>query len=92
MKLWDLRKFKAAQCEAKGLYNTYVMTDCCFSPDDKLLMTGTSLEQGAKNSRLVFLDRQSLNIVKEVEVEGSVVRCLWHPKLNQVSVSRAKFA
>ncbi|XP_040012826.1 WD repeat-containing protein 70 isoform X2 [Xiphias gladius] len=53
LKMWDIRNFRKPVNVATGLTNYFAMTDCCFSPDDKLL---------------------------------SVVRCLWHPKLNQIMV------
>uniref|UniRef100_A0A673LFA1 WD repeat-containing protein 70 n=1 Tax=Sinocyclocheilus rhinocerous TaxID=307959 RepID=A0A673LFA1_9TELE len=63
------------------------MTDCCFSPDDKLLLTGTSVKKDEGNGKLLFFERESLQKVYEIEVaDAGVVRCLWHPKLNQIMV------
>ena len=47
-------------------------TDCCFSPDDKMVMTGTSLNRGEKEGKLVFLERNSLDRVMESRVSDSV--------------------
>ncbi|XP_008284695.1 WD repeat-containing protein 70 isoform X2 [Stegastes partitus] len=87
MKMWDIRNFRKPVNVATGLTNYFSMTDCCFSPDDKLLVTGTSVKKDEGNGKLVFFDRVSFQRVYEIEVtNASVVRCLWHPKLNQIMV------
>lgn len=47
-------------------------TDCCFSPDDKLLVTGTSVKRDQGNGKLVFFDRESFQKVYEIEVASAV--------------------
>ncbi|CAG5867459.1 WD repeat-containing protein 70 [Menidia menidia] len=90
LKMWDIRNFKKPVNEASGLVNFFSMTDCCFSPDDKLIVTGTSMKKEEGNGKLVFFDRVSFQKVYEVEVtNASVVRSLWHPKLNQIMVGTA---
>ncbi|XP_008324096.1 WD repeat-containing protein 70 [Cynoglossus semilaevis] len=87
LKIWDIRNFRKPVNEAAGLTNYFAMTECCFSPDDKLLVTGTSVKREQGNGKLVFFDRASFEKVYEIEVtNASVVRCLWHPKLNQIMV------
>ncbi|KAM8829032.1 WD repeat-containing protein 70 isoform 2-T2 [Spinachia spinachia] len=87
LKMWDIRSFKKPVNVAAGLCNYFTMTDCCFSPDDRLLVTGTSVKKDGGNGKLVFFDRVSFQRVYEIEVtNASVVRCLWHPKLNQIMV------
>ncbi|KAI3362296.1 hypothetical protein L3Q82_012604, partial [Scortum barcoo] len=87
LKTWDIRNFRKPVNVATGLTNYFSMTDCCFSPDDKLLVTGTSVKKDEGNGKLVFFDRASFEKVYEIEVtNASVVRCLWHPKLNQIMV------
>ncbi|XP_074473572.1 WD repeat-containing protein 70 [Sebastes fasciatus] len=87
LKLWDIRNFKKPVNVATGLENNFTMTDCCFSPDDKLLVTGTSVKREQGDGKLVFFDRTSFQRVYEIEVtNASVIRCLWHPKLNQIMV------
>uniref|UniRef100_A0A4W6D1P4 WD repeat-containing protein 70 n=1 Tax=Lates calcarifer TaxID=8187 RepID=A0A4W6D1P4_LATCA len=87
LKTWDIRNFRKPVNVATGLTNYFSMTDCCFSPDDKLLVTGTSVKKEEGNGKLVFFDRASFQRVYEIEVtNASVVRCLWHPKLNQIMV------
>lgn len=49
-----------------------IRTDCCFSPDDKLLLTGTSVRKDEGNGKLMFFERQSLQKVYEIEVANTV--------------------
>ncbi|XP_059395033.1 WD repeat-containing protein 70 [Carassius carassius] len=87
LKTWDIRNFRKPLAAVTGLTSSFPMTDCCFSPDDKLLLTGTSVKKDEGNGKLLFFERESLQKVYEIEVgDTSVVRCLWHPKLNQIMV------
>ncbi|RMX49261.1 hypothetical protein pdam_00013566 [Pocillopora damicornis] len=87
LKTWDLRNFKEYLNVAMNLTNYYPQTSCLFSPDDKLIVTGTSVKKGQGSGQLVFLERESLRKLYEFDVmESSVVSCLWHPKLNQIVV------
>uniref|UniRef100_A0A671L7C9 WD repeat-containing protein 70 n=1 Tax=Sinocyclocheilus anshuiensis TaxID=1608454 RepID=A0A671L7C9_9TELE len=87
LKTWDIRNFRKPLAAVTGLSSFFPMTDCCFSPDDKLLLTGTSVKKDEGNGKLLFFERESLQKVYEIEVaDASVVRCLWHPKLNQIMV------
>ncbi|XP_060617390.2 WD repeat-containing protein 70 [Anolis sagrei] len=87
LKTWDMRKFKTPLNSVVGLPSFFPMTDCCFSPDDKLLVTGTSVKKGHGNGKLLFFERETFKKVYEIDVtDASVVRCLWHPKLNQIMV------
>ncbi|KAG7224028.1 hypothetical protein INR49_015285 [Caranx melampygus] len=89
LKTWDIRNFRKPVNVATGLTNYFSMTDCCFSPDDKLVVTGTSVRKDEGNGKLVFFDRASFQRVYEIEVtNASVVRSLWHPKLNQIMSKR----
>uniref|UniRef100_A0A672G6L5 WD repeat-containing protein 70 n=1 Tax=Salarias fasciatus TaxID=181472 RepID=A0A672G6L5_SALFA len=90
LKTWDIRNFRKPVHVATGLTNYFSMTDCCFSPDDKLLVTGTSVRKDEGSGKLVFFDRLSFQRVYDIEVtNASVVRCLWHPKLNQIMAGTA---
>ncbi|XP_066568273.1 WD repeat-containing protein 70 isoform X2 [Amia ocellicauda] len=87
LKTWDIRNFRKPLNVATELATVFPMVDCCFSPDDKLLVTGTSVKKGEGTGKLVFFDRVAFQKVYEIEVtSASVVRCLWHPKLNQIMV------
>uniref|UniRef100_A0A8C5P6V8 WD repeat-containing protein 70 n=1 Tax=Leptobrachium leishanense TaxID=445787 RepID=A0A8C5P6V8_9ANUR len=87
LKTWDMRNFKKPLHMASGLSNFFPMTDCFFSPDDKLLITGTSVKKGGGSGSLMFFDLVEFKKIYEIHVtEASVVRGLWHPKLNQIMV------
>lgn len=87
LKLWDIRNFKKPLQERNNLTNYFPMTDCLFSPDDKLVLTGISIKKNEGKGKLLFMDRESLETLTELEVsDSSVVRCIWHPRLNQFVV------
>ncbi|XP_046450352.1 WD repeat-containing protein 70-like [Daphnia pulex] len=87
LKLWDIRQPKAPVHSAENLYSRFSMTNCAFSPNDRLLLTGTSFEKGESGGKVVFLDRNTFERVHEIDVPKShVVRTLWHPKLNQIII------
>ncbi|GAB6022136.1 WD repeat-containing protein 70 [Chamberlinius hualienensis] len=85
LKLWDLKMLKKPVAEVNGLFNRFPETDCTFSPDDKLIVTGTSLNKGEKYGKLIFFHAATLTKATEIPiVSSSVIRCLWHPRLNQI--------
>jgi len=87
LKLWDIRKFKAAVHSVGGLFSRFDQTDCCFSPDDQMIMTGTSMNKGEETGKIMFFRKDTFEKAFEMEVSGShVVRSAWHPKLNQILV------
>lgn len=47
-------------------------TDCCFSPDDKLIVTGTSVQRGCGNGKLVFFERRTFQRVYEIDITDAV--------------------
>ena len=70
---------------AEGLGNIYPETNLIFSPDDKHIVAGLPGRQGTKGS-IVFLNSETLKEERRVAIgEGSVVRVLWHSRINQVS-------
>lgn len=71
----------------EDLPNHYAQTNVAFSPDEQLMITGTSVERDSTTGGLLCLfDRQKLELVSKVGISPtcSVVQCSWHPKLNQV--------
>lgn len=86
LKIWDIRKFEKPTKEVKNLLNLWEQTDCLFSEDDKLIITGTSaVKQGAGD--LVFIDKDTLEIVHTKTISsGSVIRVIWNPLINQFVV------
>lgn len=87
LKLWDLRAFKEPIFQAKNLFSRYDTTDCMFSPDDSMVITGESLARGQTHGRVLFYDAKTFDLVNEIKVTDShVIKTLWHPKLNQIFV------
>eukprot|EP00092_Neocalanus_flemingeri_P015907 GFUD01017224.1.p1 GENE.GFUD01017224.1~~GFUD01017224.1.p1 ORF type:complete len:700 (-),score=251.17 GFUD01017224.1:58-2157(-) len=87
LKLWDLRSFKKPVNVATGLVSKFDQTDVLFSPDDRLVVTGTSMEKGDKGGKLIFFEKDTFNKAFEMTVGSShVIRAAWHPKLNQILV------
>lgn len=69
------------------LPTNYAQTNVAFSPDEQLILTGTSVErEGTSGGLLCFFDRKRLELISRVGISPtcSVVSCAWHPKLNQV--------
>lgn len=58
-------------------------TDCCFSPDDKLVVTGTSVQRGCGSGKLVFFERRTFQRVSEMDITDAVC-ILFHE--NEVKV------
>ncbi|XP_077227114.1 transducin/WD40 repeat-like superfamily protein [Tasmannia lanceolata] len=87
LKVWDLRQMKKVLQVFEELPNNYAQTNVSLSPDEQLIFTGTSVErEGTTGGLLCFYDRKKLELVSKVGISPtcSVVRCAWHPKLNQV--------
>ncbi|KAF2292673.1 hypothetical protein GH714_026631 [Hevea brasiliensis] len=87
LKVWDLRKTKDSLRAFEDLPNHYAQTNIAFSPDEKLFLTGTSVERESTTGGLLcFYDREKLDLVSRVGISPtcSVVHCMWHPKLNQI--------
>ncbi|KAG7579837.1 WD40 repeat [Arabidopsis thaliana x Arabidopsis arenosa] len=87
LKVWDLRQMKEALKVFEGLPNYYPQTNVAFSPDEQIILTGTSVEKDSTTGGLLcFYDRTKLEIVQKVGISptSSVVQCAWHPRLNQI--------
>nr|CAD7579044.1 unnamed protein product [Timema californicum] len=87
LKLWDLRAFKEPVHTVTDLFSRYSSTDCMFSPDDSMVITGESVRKGETNGRLLFYYTKNFELAKEITVTNShVIKTVWHPKLNQLFV------
>ncbi|MEQ2256519.1 WD repeat-containing protein 70 [Ilyodon furcidens] len=81
LKIWDIRNFRKPVNEANRLTNYFSMTDCCFSPDDRLVVTGTSVKKEEGNGKLVFFDRASFQKVYEIDVTNAVSSAAAVPRI-----------
>ena len=88
LKLWDMKMLKTPIISINELFNRFSMTDCFFSPDDRLIGTGVSCLKGEEFGRLLFYSKETSELKHEIKVsKGAVIRSSWHPKLNQLLVS-----
>ncbi|CAD6589234.1 MAG: hypothetical protein TREMPRED_005303 [Tremellales sp. Tagirdzhanova-0007] len=84
VKLWDIRSIRKPVATASDLGNIYPETNLVFSPDDQFILTGTPAPKGEKGA-LVFLSSDDLSEQRRVPIgEGTVVRVLWHSRINQI--------
>lgn len=87
LKLWDLKAFKKPIFTAENLFSRYNSTNCMFSPNDSLIVTGVSMDKGDTGGKMLFFDSKNFNLVREEIVTNShVIRTLWHPRLQQIFV------
>ncbi|XP_020591411.1 WD repeat-containing protein 70 [Phalaenopsis equestris] len=87
LKVWDLRQMKNPIKIFENIPNHYPQTNAAFSPDEQLIFTGTSVEkEDTTGGTLCFYDRKKLELISKIGISPhqSVVRCAWHPKINQV--------
>jgi WD40 repeat protein len=89
LKLWDIRKFNKCLSSHENIYNHFSMTNISFSPNDKFIITGVSKlinsSDNDVNGKLIIFDRNDLSKpLHEIEFNDSVIRTIWHPKLNQI--------
>jgi len=86
VKLWDIRSFKRPIAERPGVPTLYPSTNAIFSPDNKHIVTGSGGSEKGGHGALLFLGRQNLEVVKELDVGATPVVVQWHPKINQIIV------
>ena len=85
--MWDLRAFKKPLATHSNLATLYPTTNAIFSPDDKYVLTGAGATSKGGKGRLMFLEKDTLEPVKELVVDTTPVKVLWHSKINQVRLS-----
>jgi WD40 repeat protein len=86
VKLWNPRNMgKGPLKTATDLPCQYSMTDAAFSPNEKMIVTGTSGRDVP--GTVVFLDADTFAPVQTVGIAGGAIRIMWHQKINQIAVS-----
>jgi len=65
----------------------YPQTNAIFSPDDKYVVTGVGATSKGGHGKLLFMSKDSLEVVQELVVDSSPVKVVWHSKINQVGRS-----
>ncbi|KAI8098356.1 WD40-repeat-containing domain protein [Gilbertella persicaria] len=90
VKLWDLRNAKKPVKTAYNLDIVNPEVNVIFSPDEKLILTGTACPKGQGHGQLVMLNRDTLEVHESINVtQSSVVSVLWHPRINQIMTGSA---
>ncbi|KAG2116963.1 hypothetical protein DEU56DRAFT_874123 [Suillus clintonianus] len=84
VKLWDLRAFKRPLASHSGATTLYPGTNAVFSPDEKYILTGTGASTKGGRGKLVLLSRESLSVAKEIDMDTTPVKVVWHSKINQI--------
>ncbi|KAG2045188.1 transcription factor [Suillus americanus] len=84
VKLWDLRAFKRPLASHSGATTLYPGTNAVFSPDEKYILTGTGASAKGGRGKLALLSRESLSVVKEIDMDTTPVKVVWHAKINQI--------
>ncbi|KAF9972375.1 hypothetical protein BGZ73_004524 [Actinomortierella ambigua] len=88
--VWDVRNLSKPVSVAQDLTSYNVETNVIFSPDERLIVTGTGVKKNEGYGKIVMMDSKTLEIVRTVSVsKSSVVRVLWHDKLNQIVAGNA---
>ncbi|KIY63670.1 transcription factor [Cylindrobasidium torrendii FP15055 ss-10] len=84
VKLWDLRAFKKPLATKSGLGTPYPNANALFSPDDKFVVTSDGATTRGSKGRIVFLRKETLEVVKAIECDATPVKVFWHSKINQI--------
>ncbi|ORX38002.1 WD40-repeat-containing domain protein [Kockovaella imperatae] len=85
VKLWDPRNLRKPLAVASNLANRYPETNLIYSPDGRYILTGVPPASKGEKGAIVFLNAEDLQEERRVPVgEGTVVRILWHSRMNQI--------
>ncbi|RUS24841.1 hypothetical protein BC938DRAFT_473004, partial [Jimgerdemannia flammicorona] len=68
VKVWDVRNFKAPVRVANELPINNPETNVVFSPDERLIVTGTAVKKGEGYGKLVMMDRETLEIKRTMSI------------------------
>lgn len=82
--VWDLRSFRKPLIIRGNITTLYPPTNAVFSPDEKFVVTGLGASSKGGKGRLLFLRRDDLEPIRELEMDSTPVKVIWHPKINQV--------
>lgn len=83
-----MRSLRKPLFTADMLPNAYPQTNVIFSPDEKTILTGLSVQKGSeKKGEIVVLEREGLAVKRRIAIsEGSVIKVGWHTRINQVNI------
>ncbi|KAH9075819.1 hypothetical protein EDB83DRAFT_2515499 [Lactarius deliciosus] len=86
VKLWDIRSIKRPVATRSEIPTLYPSTNAIFSPDNKYVVTGAGGTEKGDYGGLLFMNRENLEVVKQLDVGATPVVVQWHPKINQIVV------
>ena len=89
MKIWDIRQPKKPLHVWYNLMNYSPGSKICFSPNQKYIVTGTSVRKNAdeEQSSLLFYDSMTFDKVADLNMGNcSITDMKWHPILNQLFI------
>ncbi|KAF9206783.1 hypothetical protein BGZ49_001834 [Haplosporangium sp. Z 27] len=90
VKLWDVRNLKHPLSIAEDLVTLNSEVNVIYSPDERLIITGTGVKKNEGYGKVVMMNSENLEIVRTMSVtQSSVVKVLWHEKLNQIIAGNA---
>jgi WD40 repeat protein len=72
------------------LTNLSSKTNVCISPNEKLVLTGTSVRKGFGHGMIMAYDVEAGDLVDSLAIsDQSVVSIVWHKVINQIVVGSA---
>ncbi len=88
MSMWDIRRPNKALNVWEDLPSFSTKTGMTLSPDESMIVTGTSVKKGHDNSSLLFFSTYNYEKIKEQKVcKNSLTSMTWNTKLNQIAVA-----
>jgi len=83
--VFDVKSMRRPVAVLENMENPYPDSNIIFSPDGRTILTGLPPAVKGEKGSLVFLNADTLEEQRRLPVgEGTVVRVLWHSRINQV--------
>jgi hypothetical protein len=84
--VFNVKSMRKPLAVSPDLENRYPDTSLTYSPDGRSILTGLPPAAPGEKGSIIFLDAEDLKEQRRTPVgEGTVVRVLWHSRINQVS-------
>ena len=85
MKIWDIRRTDRPVHVFSDLPCFNSKTGICLSPENDIIITGTSVRKGNDFSHLYFYSSFDYHLIKKVQIsQSSITSLLWNQKINQI--------
>jgi WD40 repeat protein len=87
LRMWDIRSVDKPIHTWDHIPCFGTKSGIALSPDESIVVTGTSVKRGHENSSLLFYSTYDYKKLKEIKVcPNSISAILWNEKLNQIAV------